>query len=138
MDADHEGSEITASQWLKDRVKERFDASEKDRIRRLKRIGWENFEEISKAAEIWKGKSGQEARNLRLRFSTKVLTALGALHQGFAKDNRKEKGRDVQDRLSSYKGAVKTLQLIYPPYPSLPISRLARPELIACPKSRLM
>lgn len=115
MGADHEDSEITASQWLKDRVKERFDAREKDRIRRLNRIGWENFEEISNAAGIWKGKSGQEARNLRLRFSTQVLTALGALCHGYGKDNR---GRDGRARLSSYRDAVKTLQLIYPPYPS--------------------
>ena len=32
MGADHEGSEITASQQLKQRVAERFDAREKDRI----------------------------------------------------------------------------------------------------------
>ena len=68
--------------------------------------------------QIWKGKSAQEARNLKLRFSTKVLAALGALRHGYAKDNRNANSRDVQDRLSSYKNAVKTLQLIYPPYPS--------------------
>lgn len=115
MGADHEGSEITTSQWLKDRADERYATYAEKHNRRIREIGWSNITEIAKRTGMLEGKDAQSAREIKVRFSAAVLTVLGVLRDGYGKDNR---GHDGRARLSAYKDAVKTLQLVYPPYPS--------------------